>query len=558
VSLEGVRSAIEELTCGESPVALALTGAWGSGKTFYWRKVMSELKVKSKFATERYAYVSLFGVNDLDTLRFLIFQQMTSRAQIGEAITTENLRRNTFDLLKQLGRKATPLLERFVGELPYLGSIGDTIRSGAFLTVRDATICIDDFERRGEALRASDVLGLVSMLKEERNCRVALIFDRDRLGDAEQDYSTLREKVVDIEVQFEPTPSECCDLVFRDEDSWSGNLREFSLKLQLRNIRVLRKLQRVARMVSPHLVNFEPALQRQAAQTLALAIYCLYVTSPRVPPIAFVKGLNSSFGSLGEKLSDEQETWREALQSYGYIWTSDFDLELVKTSEMGYVDTARLLALATEMNKELVTSRIAESVRDVWGKFRNTFADNTDDFVASLTTSVKDGVGSISPGSLNSAVRVLRDLGFGGQADELLDLYTTVHSDNPKRFDPDNLFVGEVDPQLMARFTEISTAADTPMPLSEAALEISQDSYSGKAERAVLAASEDDLYSLFKGFEGPELQSCVRGCLRLGQFTNSTDEQRLAAERATAALRRIAKESSINKLRVKAMGVSDL
>ena len=42
-------------------------------------------------------------------------------------------------------------------------------------------ICIDDLDRKGEKLRVEDVLGLVSFLREERKCKVALLLNEEQL-----------------------------------------------------------------------------------------------------------------------------------------------------------------------------------------------------------------------------------------------------------------------------------------------------------------------------------------------------------------------------------------
>jgi hypothetical protein len=78
-----------------------------------------------------------------------------------------------------------------------------------------------------------------------------------------------------------------------------------------------------------------------------------------------------------------------------------------------------------------------------------------------------------------------------------------------------------------------------------------------QSDEVVLAnTSVDDYYTLFKTETGRHLSSFVTTCLKFGQFRNASDQQKEISNRATEALRRIAAESEINKMRVKKFGVS--
>lgn len=52
---------------------LAIRGAWGVGKTYAWNVFLKEAKNKNKIALKKYSYVSLFGINSLDELKFSIY-----------------------------------------------------------------------------------------------------------------------------------------------------------------------------------------------------------------------------------------------------------------------------------------------------------------------------------------------------------------------------------------------------------------------------------------------------------------------------------------------------
>ena len=100
------------------------------------------------------------------------------------------------------------------------GSIGSIFKDMAALAIKDLTVCFDDFERKSDKISTRDILGLVSNLKEHRNCKVALIINHDALEDEDlKAYQKFVEKVVDIEIEFKPTAAECAALAY-DRNRW--------------------------------------------------------------------------------------------------------------------------------------------------------------------------------------------------------------------------------------------------------------------------------------------------------------------------------------------------
>jgi hypothetical protein len=62
--------------------------------------------------------------------------------------------------------------------------------------------------------------------------------------------------------------------------------------------------------------------------------------------------------------------------------------------------------------------------------------------------------------------------------------------------------------------------------------------------------SEDDFYQFFKTYEGEDLYYRVKACLQFGKFDNSSERYKSASGKAEKALKRIASENKLNKLRV--------
>jgi hypothetical protein len=112
--------------------------------------------------------------------------------EIGTEPTLEALQDNTASVLRTVGRRSLASL------LGYFKDLSDVVKTVSFLSVSSQIICIDDMERKGNNLRTQDVLGLVSLLRERRKCKVVLILNDNELDDEDKpQLARYHEKVID-------------------------------------------------------------------------------------------------------------------------------------------------------------------------------------------------------------------------------------------------------------------------------------------------------------------------------------------------------------------------
>ena len=145
------------------------------------------------------------------------------------------------------------------------------MKTVSFLSVSSQIICIDDMERKGKNLRTQDVLGLVSLLRERRKCKVVLILNDNELDDEDKpQLARYHEKVIDSSLLFAPTAQDCVDIALPDAKGAVASLARYVVKLDISNIRVIKKIERLALQVAPLLEPYDKAVLGQAVQTLAL------------------------------------------------------------------------------------------------------------------------------------------------------------------------------------------------------------------------------------------------------------------------------------------------
>lgn len=159
--------------------AIAITGPWGVGKTFFWKRCIDGYNLKKK-----YVYVSLFGLESLSDLKTHIYSNIENN-------------HSTLDIPRWIRGLPSILKDTRVSQFG-LSASTKIFDSLMFNQVKDAIICFDDFERMSNKLDIKDVMGLANYLKLEKNCQIILILDEDKAeGDNKKKYADYKEKLVD-------------------------------------------------------------------------------------------------------------------------------------------------------------------------------------------------------------------------------------------------------------------------------------------------------------------------------------------------------------------------
>jgi Cdc6-like AAA superfamily ATPase len=205
-SAETTKAEIARFLQGSEPGVLCITGEWGVGKTFLWRQVLDNLRKANGLSITRYSYVSLFGLNSLDDVKGAVFENMEWLDQ-----DSTNFTQRGKAGAKALAARAKKLSE-LAGALPWVGQAFTKARPLYFSLIQDQIVCIDDLERRSKNLDLKDVLGLISFLREQRGCKVALILNAEKLGDNKEEFDALLEKVIEEKVILAPTATDTASI----------------------------------------------------------------------------------------------------------------------------------------------------------------------------------------------------------------------------------------------------------------------------------------------------------------------------------------------------------
>jgi len=141
----------------EEGIAISLQGSWGIGKTFFWNQYITD-----KFDNTKFVNISLFGINSLEDIKKQIVLKIYDSNKISNFL--EN----------------NPIINKFIESKWGIDAslIASSFKKDDF---KNIVVCFDDFERISPNLSLSEILGFISELKEQYNCKIVLINNNNML-----------------------------------------------------------------------------------------------------------------------------------------------------------------------------------------------------------------------------------------------------------------------------------------------------------------------------------------------------------------------------------------
>jgi hypothetical protein len=550
MSVKQVETAVEQFIFGEHNDLLVIKGGWGVGKTYFWQHLVQAASDKKSISKQHYCYVSLFGINSLEELKNAI---LAARVQ-STTVSTNNGIKELIASGKQLMRdiEKIPLLREWTG-----GIASTTL----FLFVKDTLICFDDIERKGNELNTKDLLGLASLLKEQRNCSIAFIMNDGTLSDDDdKEFRRHSEKIIDVELEFAPSPEEAFHYAFTATQLYYDFVKTCCLTLQIKNIRILQRIHRFIAALLPHLENSETMVVEDVLRSLILYVWCYYDADSDAPSIPHVKkfsAFNFYIHQEDKEQSEEVKQWNNLLRSYQYRGTNVLEQHLLSFVEKGYLDDR---AFAVELDKENTEARAQQGQATygrTWDLWKNSFDNNEQEFVQALIASFRSNSMHLSLNNLQTTVEVLRDLEQDQAASELIDSYLVQHATDLQVLDAQRstLLMRDVkDHYLVERLHVVWQAAKEKRTLAEIVKELAASNGWSRDDIEVLAACNvEDYYDFFKSEKSDHLYFYVRTCLRFEEVAGVSEQETLIAAKAREALLRLASENRINRLRISAI-----
>ncbi len=433
------------------------------------------------------------------------------------------------------------------------GKSGSSLLGISAHKINKTIVCIDDFERTNwQQIPVDLLLGFINFLKIEKKCSVVLIFNSDELGEGKDAYRKFREKVIDSEVSLRPTAAEISELIF-DKNSPDYNLiLEHVSKLNVSNIRICRRMRTLIDLILNDCGKMHPQVKAQIIIAVILFCWAEFDSGAARPTIEFLKSFNV-FRSMGEDEATEKPSesalWSSILKRYGFMSFDELDLEVLNIVQHGHTEGTGIKNVIADYNEKLAQSDLGQEFQAAWRLFHDSLRDDKEQLVNRLNVGIKSGAKGISPGNLDGAVSLLRDLGESALADQLIDCYVAERANERRLFDlSSHPFGGEIkDPYLRRVFDAQLTHVLSKLSLKEAALVLLAGGEDLNEARTVLLAAPVDHYiEMLKSDFGDQLHAVCGELLRYRDVHHYST----IGTKSEEALRQISKENRLNALRL--------
>ncbi len=546
MSLENFYNEIRRFLRTPDPEVLIIAGKWGVGKTFTWNTLLGEESSNNSIALQRYAYVSLFGLSGLGDIKSAILQNTVPSDRAESAADILSVR-ETFTNATSKWRQGFSLARSvFTDYAALIDKIG-------FLLVSEQIVCIDDLERKSQGLDLRDVLGVISYLREQRACKIAVLLNDERLEGESEEFRMQLEKVADTTIRFQPTSKEAAAIGLSKDTSFHEKLTDLCVELGIINIRTIKKIERSALRLEEALNKFDRRVFDQALASLTLFQYAKF--QPDVAPsLEFLRTMNPyDIVRTGNEQPPVEAEWRVLLQNYPFAHCDELDKVIMRGVEDGHFCIENLEEEAKKVHEQLLQQDQDNSFSESWRIYHDSFDDNADDLLKEISSAIVKTPKSISAVNLSGSIKLLKDLKWDGDISALLHAYISGRDDNKEFWNlAAHPFGGDVtDPDVRSAFDAKFASFADERNAAEILVELGKQQGWNQSDLVFLASLDADaLYSIFKNARGDNLRRTVRGALLFRNAENGDQYMQALTSAAVGALRRIAAETPINRRRV--------
>lgn len=541
---------------------IVIKGDWGVGKTYFWERYYRNNK--SKLSKVAYSYVSLFGKNSVNDIKREIFHYATPldvdkyNAMLNGQ--NQNINGKFLSKIKSFAKynRASKLIIKYLDNTTFGFRAGPLISALEYGFISEYIICIDDLERKGNALEIKEVMGLVDELARKKNCKIVLIFNEKNLKneDEEKQFSEYREKIVDLDVMYNPSIADNLGKVFLPQNKNRKHIEKIVHDINLRNLRILNKIKTTLDTFDEYFNVAVEGTRQDFAKRVTLFSTVYYSGVDYVTYEDFTREMNA--GLRGIMDIDEQDK-TPAMEFFDKIditnretgrkFDEDIDFYLIN----GYIKPqSRIKEIIKSSDKEYANIEINNRIANVWSIYTESFESNDAYFISEIESLLKDNLQSIPLSRLGSLMDMLEALGVN--CDKYVDEYVRGLTEK----DIESLKI-EAWFDIHTGFEKLTTALNSKISYYEPKASIEEiltrfsasDSYNSRDVIELNVFTEDDYYQWLTNHKDDVIGLVKHGLLKFSGLSNPTPEQTQVTEKARKALLRVAKKSTLNKLRVK-------
>ncbi len=249
-SINSAREALQDALANPDLKVIALTGKWGTGKTFLWKNL--------RFDNKKTLDISVFGTKTIDDMKRKLLQD-------GVKIGSTNMKERFATLLSTV--ESIP--KKFFGF-----NMSDAALIILPMLLKGKIIIIDDVERKNRSFEISEILGFINEYTEKNDSRFLLILNTDNMEDNSL-WRSLHEKVIDKEIVLSPSPEDSFSIAAENIDTPFINIaKEVFINHNIQNIRIIRKTLNAIREILSKQDLLPDILYKQYIPTMVFLSIC--------------------------------------------------------------------------------------------------------------------------------------------------------------------------------------------------------------------------------------------------------------------------------------------
>ena len=505
MTLRSTKAELEFLLADKDNKVIALTGKWGTGKSYMW----SEVKKSSKDDSIKDSlYVSLFGLGSLSEAKIRIVQSALARDEDGG---------------RTLWKSITGHVQRAKKVLVSLDTRFSALDELALLTVpailKGKMIVIDDIERMHRDLHIDELMGFIDEFVQQHDSRFLLILNSDQLSDV-QLWNTLHEKVVDQEISLLTSATEAFEIAISEVPS--DHNRAIGSAVQLcgvTNIRIIRKIIKVVnKLVAGRSGLPEPVVARIVPSTVLLtSIHYKGISDG--PDFDFVLTYGSfdadDIGGANHPVELEvkkrRDRWSRLLSSLRIMGADEFELLIAEYLQSGLLDGSTVGQLIDRYARE----HESMAAKDQCGIFfQQAFWDHrcTDADLLAEANRLSRNCHLLDAFTVTSlAATVARISGGEALADEILDRWIASFNERDHSgFTFENHFARPIHARIQAEFEAATQRADAQTTVFDACMHlVNTNGWGDRQKVAMRGATVQDMERLIRELPADQLRSFI-------------------------------------------------
>ena len=532
-----VEQHLDEFLAHPTKRVLLFKGKWGVGKTYYWTKnyLPSRLRKEGRINERLYAYVSLFGVENVADVEQLI---LSSSVKTGD--------KNAIHIIETGIRKSTSLLKL----IPALKDYQDLANRIGHMVIRNTLICIDEIERKATGLSLASIMGLISVLREHNGCRFVLIMNDEHIsGEDVKDFKTYREKVIDETITYVPDIADNTRLIFSNNSILSLCIEVFQ-RLEVNNIRVMQQTAWAIEHFLPHTKSLEPSVAQQFQEHIILLTAFFHIPALGIDVNKLPRESIMDYYFRKDKEKDpEHKREMETARRYGYN-IQEYDHIIVDYMNHGSCDEKNLRSFLQEANLREQQGQFKTKFDEMWTPYNQSFKANTIEVCNSFKTFLDEYAGYLSFSQLWEILRLTDSLGMRPKRKKWLDSWIAPRIDSSSLKDLYELDKHCNSKKLKEAIRKRQKRLGQEISIAKLMMNVVDgNGWSQEIVRQLSSYGEDEFRRELQRYDEKDFLSGLRRFCEL--WRRSGPDEQAVQKKIENALLSIARHSGLNSLRVR-------